>query len=120
MALGESFSFQGSTHIRVTTGPGGGKSMLLIFGTKRYLETKRQSTATVCSWCHNRSFYRFVQERRWLMYLFFLPVFPYHASDYLQCSSCGFCINLSRKDLRAARRGMLRLSEDGQLIREAL
>jgi hypothetical protein len=86
--------------------------MWLIVGTKTRSSARPLSTDTRCPRCQVRAFFLFNVERRWLT-LFFIPLFCYYIVEYLACPVCGYLLNLSDEEARAAREDALRL-DDGE------
>lgn len=63
----------------------------------------------LCVWCSALVSYRLLLVRRWFTY-FFIPVFPYRREYRLACPSCANGIEIRGAEVKAAKRGELRLT----------
>ena len=61
---------------------------MLIFGWGRTtIQVLGEYGAAMCANCHNSALFRHIRKRRWFT-LFFIPVFPYEAQEFLSCAVC--------------------------------
>jgi DNA-directed RNA polymerase subunit RPC12/RpoP len=61
-----------------------------------------------CLWCSNKVFYHLILVRTWLTF-FFVPLFAYRNEYRVECPSCSHGIEIRDNEIKAAKRGELRL-----------
>lgn len=62
-----------------------------------------------CVWCSERVYYHLVRARTWFTY-FFIPVIPYSTRYRVECPVCSRGLEIRDGEVKAAKRGELKLS----------
>jgi hypothetical protein len=81
---------------------------LIGFGRRTRRDLGETGLEQPCAWCSARVFYHLVLERTWFTY-FFVPVIPYRSTYRVMCPACGEGIPISGEEIKAAKRGELRI-----------
>lgn len=82
---------------------------IIGFGKVTFKDLGETGTEQTCVWCAARVVYHLVLVRTWFTY-FFIPVIPYRRAHLAGCPECGEGILISGEEVKAAKRGELKLS----------
>lgn len=82
---------------------------LFTIGRKTFADLGETGQEQRCVWCSRHVYYHLVLVRTWLTY-FFIPVIPYRSEYRLECPACSEGIEIRGEEIKAAKRGELKLS----------
>lgn len=85
-------------------------SLILIgLGKKTFKDLGETGQKNQCVWCSALVFYHLILVRTWFTY-FFIRIFSYRSEYRIECPVCACGIEIQGEEVKAAKRGELRLS----------
>lgn len=85
-------------------------SLILIgFGKLRRRDLGETGVEQQCVWCYQAIYYHLIMVQTWFTY-FFIPIFPYRTEYRAECPSCARGFDIRGGEIKAAKRGELRVS----------
>ena len=82
--------------------------ILIGFGKKTVKDLGETGQQQRCVSCSQLVSYHLVMVRTWLTY-FFIQIFPYRNQYFVECPACAWGIEISGSEVKAAKRGELRI-----------
>ena len=87
-------------------------SLILIgFGKQTLDDLGETGQQQRCFSCLKPTLYHLVLVRTWLT-IFFIPVFAYRNQHFVECPVCSQGIEISSSEVKAAKRGELRINSE--------
>jgi hypothetical protein len=82
---------------------------LISFGKQRRKDLGETGVEQQCVWCYRTIYYHLIVIQTWFTY-FFIPIFSYRNEHRIECPSCTQGFNIQGEEIRAAKRGELRIT----------
>ena len=86
--------------------------ILIGFGKQTVKDLGETGTQQRCFSCSSHIFYHLILVRTWFTY-FFIPIVPFRNRHFVQCPVCSHGIEISGREVSAAKRGELRIYIQG-------
>ena len=82
--------------------------ILIGFGKQTFKDLGETGQQQQCFSCSAHIFYHLILVRTWFTY-FFIPIVPYRKQYFVECPVCSRGIEISSREVTAAKRGELRI-----------
>lgn len=83
--------------------------IIIGFGKQTRRDLGKTGIEQKCVRCSSTMFYHLILLRMWFTY-FFIPVFPYRKEFRIECPVCATGIQLQGEEIKAAKKGQLRIT----------